>query len=68
MIIQVKKTLRASQTSFSIPHIFSETKQKKWVSFFLFGTHSRESIAGVGDEHASLADGTVTNSDTFDEP
>jgi len=31
-------------------------------------TDRRESVAGVGDKHASLADGTVTNGDTLDEP
>ena len=31
-------------------------------------TDRRKSVAGVGDEHASLANGTVTHSDTLDEP
>ena len=31
-------------------------------------TNRRESVAGVGDEHASLSDSTVTDCDAFYEP
>jgi hypothetical protein len=31
-------------------------------------THRRQSVGGVGDEHAGLADGAVPNRDALDEP
>lgn len=45
-----------------VSDIFFNSKQIGWKIY------RRESVAGIGDEHASLAYSAITNSNTLDEP
>jgi hypothetical protein len=45
-----------------------EEEEEAWGIITMFNPYSREGVASVRDEHACLANSSIPNSDTLDEP